>query len=223
MPSLSPRKPWKLFGSCGDPRPRLAYVLVERGAFAEAEPLRRRVLDGVERRLGPEHRETLICVNNLASVLKRLGKFSEAPLVCRAAVTVAGGWCCILWWEELGKIAGKQSTTFSDHLRICHLCRSAIMHEHVNFTQIISNHVIYGRAKPWTCQSLAKDVCKEQMPRCKFQSEMSVKAFLQKKSQNRCTLRLEFICKWKIGTTMAHIQIMLKCQLVELCVLFFKF
>ena len=41
---------------------------------------------------------------------------------------------------------------------------------------------MYGRAKTWTCQSLAKDVCKEQMPRCKFQSEMSeaVKAFLQK-------------------------------------------
>ena len=57
------------------------------------------------------------------------------------------------------------------------------MHEHDNFTQIISNHVMYGRAKTWTCQSLAKDVCKEQMPRCKFQSEMSeaVKAFLQKK------------------------------------------
>ena len=84
---------------------------------------------------------------------------------------------------------------------------------------------MYGRAKTWTCQSLAKDVCKEQMPRCKFQSEMSeaVKAFLQKKSKNRCTLRLEFICKRKIGTTMTHIQIMLKCQLVELCVLFFKF
>ena len=43
---------------------------------------------------------------------------------------------------------------------------------------------MYGRAKTWTCQSLAKDVCKEQMPRCKFQSEMSeaVKAFLQKKN-----------------------------------------
>ena len=47
-------------------------------------------------------------------------------------------------------------------------------------SQIISNHVMYGRAKTWTCQSLAKDVCKEQMPRCKFQSEVSVKAFLQK-------------------------------------------
>ena len=44
-----------------------------------------------------------------------------------------------------------------------------------------------------------------------------------KNSQNRCTLRLEFICQRKIGTTMTHIQIMLKCQLVELCVLFFKF
>ena len=92
-------------------------------------------------------------------------------------------------------------------------------------SQIISDLVIYGGAKTWTCQSLAKDVCKEQMPRCKFQSEMSeaVKAFLQKKSQNRGTLRLEFFCKWKIGTKMTHIQIMLKCQLVELCVLFFKF
>ena len=51
-------------------------------------------------------------------------------------------------------------------------------------SQIISNLVIYGSAKTWTCQSSAKDVCKEQMPRCKFQSEMSeaVKAFLQKKT-----------------------------------------
>ena len=59
------------------------------------------------------------------------------------------------------------------------------MHEHVNFTQTISNHVMYGRAKTWSCQSLAKDVCKEQMPRCKFQSEMSeaVKAFLQKNTE----------------------------------------
>ena len=44
---------------------------------------------------------------------------------------------------------------------------------------------MYGRAKTWTCQSLAKDFCKEQMPRCKFQSEMSeaVKAFLQKNTE----------------------------------------
>lgn len=50
-------------------------------------------------------------------------------------------------------------------------------------SQIISNHVMYGHAKTWTCQSLAKDVCKKQMPRCKFQSEMSVKAFLRKKTK----------------------------------------
>ena len=77
-------------------------MLEARGAFAEAEPLRRRVLEGYERRLGPEHRETLIAVNNLAEVLEDLGKFSEAPLMCCAAVTVAGGWCCILCWEKLG-------------------------------------------------------------------------------------------------------------------------
>ena len=129
---------------------------------------------------------------------------------------------------KVGKSAGKQSTHFQI---ISEFVIYVEVRECMNMTilrkssQIISNHVMYGRAKTWTCQSLAKDVCKEQMPRCKFQSEMSeaVKAFLQKKSQNRGALRLEFICKWKIGTKMTHIQIMLKCQLVELCVLFFKF
>ena len=110
--TLSPRKLWKLFGSRGDPRPRLAQVLVDRGAFAEAEPLRRRGLEAYEHLLGPEHRVTLTAVNNLAFVLHHLGKFSEAPLMCCAAVTVAGGWCCILCWEKLGKTAGKQSPHF---------------------------------------------------------------------------------------------------------------
>ena len=81
-------------------------MLVACGAFAEAEPLRRRVLEAEERLRGPEHRGTLTAVNNLAFVLEDLGKFSEAPLMCCAAVTVAGGWCCILCWEKLGKIAG---------------------------------------------------------------------------------------------------------------------
>ena len=71
---------WKLFGSRGDPRLRLADVLEARGAFAEAEPLLRRALEARERLLGPEHRDTLTAVNNLATVLEQLGKFSEAPL-----------------------------------------------------------------------------------------------------------------------------------------------
>ena len=87
-------------------------MLVERGAFAEAEPLRRRVLEARERQLGPEHREMLTAVNNLASVLENLGKFSEAPLMCCAAVTVAGGWCCILCWEKLGKMQGNNQRIF---------------------------------------------------------------------------------------------------------------
>ena len=148
---FSLRKPWELFGSRGDPRLRLAKVLQARGAFAEAEPLRRRVLEAEERRLGPEHIETLTLVNNLAFVLQLLGKFSEAPLMCCAAVTVAGGWCSILWWEKLGKNAGKQrpsTTAFSDHLRICHLCRSAMMHEQ------------------WTCQFYANHLKSSQITSC---------------------------------------------------------
>ena len=118
MCPLSSTEPWDLFGSRGDPRPRLAAVLEARGAFAEAEPLRRRDLEGYERLLGPEHRFTLIAVNDLAVVLYRLGKFSEAPLMCCAAVTVAGGWCCILCWEKVGKNCRETTTTFSDHLKI---------------------------------------------------------------------------------------------------------
>ena len=134
---FSPRKPWELFGSRGDPRLRLACVLEDRGALAEAEPLRRRVLEAEERLRGPEHRWTLIAVNKLALVLMQLGKFSEAPLMC------CGGWMVLHFvLGKVGKNGRETITAFSDHLRICHLCRSAIMHEHDNFTQIISNHVM---------------------------------------------------------------------------------
>ena len=126
-------------------------MLEARGAFAEAEPLLRRDLEARERRRGPEHRDTLTAVNNLAAVLHHLGKFSEAPLMCCAAVTVAGGWRCILCWEKLGN-AGKQSTHFQIISDFCHLCRSAIMHEHVNFRQIISNHL--KSCHVWTCQNM---------------------------------------------------------------------
>ena len=101
-------------------------MLEARGAFSEAEPLRRRGLEAEERLRGPEHHDTLACVNNLAAVLQQLGKFSEAPLMCCAAVTVAGGWCCILCWEKLGKIAGKQRPHFqiiSKFAIIYHRCR----------------------------------------------------------------------------------------------------
>ena len=32
----------------------------------------------------------------------------------------------------VGKICRETINAFSDHIKICHLCRSAIMHEHVN-------------------------------------------------------------------------------------------
>ena len=133
--------------------------------------------------LGPEHRVTLTAVGNLGYGSEAAGEVQRgaADVLC---CSHRGGWMVLHFvLGQVGKNAGKQSPHFQIISKFCHLCRSAIMHEHVNFTQIISNHVMYGRAKTWTCQSLAKDVCKEQMPRCKFQFEMSeaVKAFLQKK------------------------------------------
>ena len=84
MPPKSLLPPWRC------QRLRLARVLAARGAFAEEEPLRRRILEARERQLGPEHRDTLACVNNLAFVLKRLEKFSEALQRAGASRWVVG-------------------------------------------------------------------------------------------------------------------------------------
>ena len=94
-------------------------MLVARGAYAEAEPLLRRVLEARERQLGPEHRETLASVNHLAFVLRLLEQFHEAPELRGAAGS--RGRFCILFWDKLRKKSGKHRetiNTFSDHLNI---------------------------------------------------------------------------------------------------------
>ena len=85
-------------------------MLEARGAFAEAEPLRRRVLEATGAAAGPRaprdaHRGEQFGVWCWSS----LGKFSEAPLRAasshgRVAFSLVGK-----VWE---KIAGKQSTHF---------------------------------------------------------------------------------------------------------------
>ena len=94
-------------------------MLAARGAFAEAEPLRRRGLEATERCVGPEHRVTLEAVNNLVCVLEQLGKLSEAPLLCCAAGSHGGGWMVLHFvLGQVGKNAGKPINAFSDHLKI---------------------------------------------------------------------------------------------------------
>ncbi|CAK9033502.1 unnamed protein product [Durusdinium trenchii] len=65
---------------------RLAKVLEWRGALAEAETLRRRILAACEAQLGPEDRNTLSAQNNLALVLHRRGQWKEAEDLYRRAV-----------------------------------------------------------------------------------------------------------------------------------------
>ena len=71
-------------------------MLKQRGAFNEAEPLRRRGLEAQERLLGPEHPETLVALFNLASVLQLLGRLSEALYLRRAAAVT----CFVLCGEK---------------------------------------------------------------------------------------------------------------------------
>ena len=100
-------------------RLRLAQVLEARGALAEAEPLWRRVLEARERQLGPEHCKTLTAVNNVGYVVEKLGKFSEAPLMCCAAGSHRGVWMVLHFvLGKVGKNCWETTTTFSDHLKI---------------------------------------------------------------------------------------------------------
>ncbi|PUU82072.1 hypothetical protein B9Z19DRAFT_1099393 [Tuber borchii] len=66
----------------------LAAVLQSRGRYEEAEKIGRRVLEGRENVLGPDHTDTLASVNNLASVLGQLGNYTEAERLNRRSVLV---------------------------------------------------------------------------------------------------------------------------------------
>ncbi|RPB04125.1 TPR-like protein [Choiromyces venosus 120613-1] len=61
----------------------LATVLQKRGRYEEAEEISRRVLQGREQLLGPDHPDTLTSVGNLALVLGQLGKHIEAEKLNR--------------------------------------------------------------------------------------------------------------------------------------------
>jgi tetratricopeptide (TPR) repeat protein len=56
------------------------------GKFEEAEAMHRRALEGREKVLGYEHRDTLTSVNNLGNVLSSQGKYEEAEVMYRRAL-----------------------------------------------------------------------------------------------------------------------------------------
>ena len=66
----------------------LAYLLLEKGDYTGAEPLRRRGLESSERVLGPQHPDTLTSLNNMAFLLNRKGDYvGVEPLYRRALET----------------------------------------------------------------------------------------------------------------------------------------
>ncbi|MGW7516419.1 FxSxx-COOH system tetratricopeptide repeat protein [Streptomyces sp. NPDC054796] len=56
----------------------LAATLRDAGATAEEHLLRQRLLDAATHHLGPDHRDTLVSRNNLATALDSLGRYQEA-------------------------------------------------------------------------------------------------------------------------------------------------
>ena len=64
---------------------QMGFYLHGRAAYAEAESLLRRALEGREQVLGPAHPSTLVSVNNLGGLLDSKGDFDGAePLYRRA-------------------------------------------------------------------------------------------------------------------------------------------
>jgi tetratricopeptide (TPR) repeat protein len=63
----------------------IARYLRSRGRYGEAEILLKRVLVGNERILGPDHRDTLQTIENLAIVYRRRGKYEEAETLYKQA------------------------------------------------------------------------------------------------------------------------------------------
>ena len=123
------------------------------------------------------------------------------------------------------------------------------LHEHVNFTQIVSNNlqIISNHLKSrhvWKCQNMftctSHDISKfskrclqrRDAARCRVASfSLRCLRLSKRLSEKTCFHRTDAFWGWSSCAngrlerrwhTSKYIQIMLKCQLIELCVLFFK-
>ena len=123
------------------------------------------------------------------------------------------------------------------------------LHEHVNFTQIVSNNlqIISNHLKSrhvWKCQNMftctSHDISKfskrclqrRDAARCRVASfSLRCLRLSKRLSEKTCFYRTDAFWGWSSCAngrlerrwhTSKYIQIMLKCQLIELCVLFFK-
>jgi hypothetical protein len=56
---------------------RRAVQYRDGGQHAEAEPLFRQVLEGYRRQLGPDHPDTLACMQDLGELYRALGRYEE--------------------------------------------------------------------------------------------------------------------------------------------------
>lgn len=84
-------------------RTTIGSTYTELGELAKAEPLLRRAWESRLKALGPEHRDTLTTMNELALVLQGQGKFAEAETIHRQVLEARRG---ILRPEHGGAVPG---------------------------------------------------------------------------------------------------------------------
>ena len=67
----------------------MAFLLKDQGKLTEAEPLLRRALEGNEKALGPDHRETWNSRGNLGIVLMKLGNKEGRSTIVKVLSTLS--------------------------------------------------------------------------------------------------------------------------------------
>ena len=180
----------ELFGCRGDPLLRLAFVLVVRGAFAEAEPLRRRALERLRAAAGPRAPRHAHRGGQPGGGAAAAGEVQRGAAACCEQSRS----CCTLWWEKfLGKICREKivselrqckpsqiiSNRFTKGILFGQGLRRGFFLFNFHFFRCELTRISSSMEVPNMDMSKFSDVCIEQMPCCKFQSEMSeaVKAF----------------------------------------------
>ena len=83
----------------------LAVIYLAQGKYAKAEPLYRRALAILKKRVGPDHPNIVKTLNNLAELYEKIGKRVEAAALRDRARRCRKGWAD---GSEAGGLGGHQ-------------------------------------------------------------------------------------------------------------------
>ena len=174
----------------------------------QAEALHRRCLAGSEAHLGVNHPETLQSMNNLAVLLRQQGKLAEAGL------TVFG----------VGGDVPGPFTRGNYHPYRCAINMNMSKHLRKSSQTTTSFVISNAYAYLWTFLEMPKfnERCLQRTDAALQVSVRLSKRFCKNEIAEPMRSEVGVYFAKKIGTKIIDIQIMLKCQPIDLCALLFE-